>query len=478
MGLTAALLLNRRFAWRGLARMLVVVPWALPSVIIGLVWTWMLDFNLGLLNEVGIRVGLLSAPVPWLSQPGTALAAVILAVVWQGFPFFTVTLLAGLQAIPHELYEAASLDGAGAVAKFRHVTLPGVAAVMTTALLLRMIWVANSLDLILVMTGGGPGTSTQTLPLHAFLTAWSGGNYGQGSALAVMLTLLLLGVRGRLCAEPPGMRRLKLLLGTELPVVAILMFALVPWGWMALSSLRPDADLTRTPLQLLPDTLTLANHIELLRRTSFAENLRDSLIVAVGAVVLGLMLSLPAAYAFSRFRFRGRDALLVQFLVINMFPVVVLILPLFVLFRQFGLLDTYVALIAGHATFTLPFAIWLMTGYVDGIPAELDQAAAIDGATRWQIMRLVVLPLALPGLVAVGIYLFIASWNEYLFALMLAGRNVRTVTIALQSFIGENQVQWGLLMAGGTLVALPATILFLLTQGRLVGGLTGGAVKG
>jgi multiple sugar transport system permease protein len=114
--------------------------------------------------------------------------------VWQGFPFFAVTLLAGLQAIPGELYEAASLDGASKVSQFRHVTLPGLAGVMTTALLLRMIWVANSLDLILVMTNGGPGTATQTLPLHAFLTAWSGGNYGQGSALAVILTLLLLGM--------------------------------------------------------------------------------------------------------------------------------------------------------------------------------------------------------------------------------------------------------------------------------------------
>jgi multiple sugar transport system permease protein len=170
------------------------VPWALPSVIIGLIWTWMLDFNLGLINELGLRLGLLDHPIAWLSQPGTAFAAVILAVVWQGFPFFAVTLLAGLQAIPGELYEAASLDGAGAFSKFRHVTLPGIAGVMTTALLLRMIWVANSLDLILVMTGGGPGTATQTLPLHAFLTAWSGGNYGQGSALAVLLTLLLLGV--------------------------------------------------------------------------------------------------------------------------------------------------------------------------------------------------------------------------------------------------------------------------------------------
>lgn len=194
LGLATALLLNRAFPWRGAARALVVIPWALPSVIIGLIWTWMLDFNLGVLNEIGVRLGLLSAPVAWLAQPGTAMAAVILALIWQGFPFFAVTLLAGLQAIPAELYEAASLDGAGAFGRFVHVTLPGLAGVMVTALLLRMIWVANSLDLILVMTGGGPGTATQTLPLHAFLTAWSGGDYGHGTALAVILTLILLGV--------------------------------------------------------------------------------------------------------------------------------------------------------------------------------------------------------------------------------------------------------------------------------------------
>lgn len=194
LGLGTALLLNRSFAWRGLARALVVVPWALPSVIIGLIWTWMLDFNLGVLNDIGMRLGLLAHPVPWLAQPNTAFAAVVLALIWQGFPFFAVTLLAGLQAIPPELYEAASIDGASPFRKFFHVTLPGLASVISTSLLLRMIWVANSLDLILVMTNGGPGTATQTLPLHAFLTAWSGGDYGQGSALAVILTLLLLGV--------------------------------------------------------------------------------------------------------------------------------------------------------------------------------------------------------------------------------------------------------------------------------------------
>jgi multiple sugar transport system permease protein len=194
LGLGAALLLNRSFAWRGIARALVVVPWALPSVIIGLIWTWMLDFNLGVLNEILVRLGLLAEPVAWLAQPNTAMGAVILAVVWQGFPFFAVTLLAGLQSIPLDLYEAAAIDGAGPWGQFRFVTWPGLAGVIATTLLLRMIWVANSLDLIYVMTGGGPGTATQTLPLHAFLTAWSGGNYGEGSALAVLLTLILLGV--------------------------------------------------------------------------------------------------------------------------------------------------------------------------------------------------------------------------------------------------------------------------------------------
>ena len=268
------------------------------------------------------------------------------------------------------------------------------------------------------------------------------------------------------------------ILSTDLPIGIILIFALFPWAWMVLCSFRPKSELTQSPLTLIPHTFTLANHIALLRETSFTGNLRDSLVIATGAVVLGLVLSIPAAYAFSRFRFRFRQVLRVQFLAINMFPVVMLILPLFILLRQLHLLDTYIALIAGHATFTLPFAIWLLTSYIDGIPPELDQAAAIDGATRMQCLRLVILPLALPGVVAVCIYLFIASWNEYLFALMLGGEHVRTVTVALQMFIGENEIQWGLLMAGGTVVALPAVLLFLFAQRRLVSGLTGGAVKG
>jgi multiple sugar transport system permease protein len=271
--------------------------------------------------------------------------------------------------------------------------------------------------------------------------------------------------------------RTRRILEIELPVLAIIAFALTPYAWMVLTSIKPTTDLSIWPVRYLPSQPTLEHYRELIERTSFATNLINSLIVAIGAAAVGLGVSVPAAYGFSRFRFPGRRVLMTQFLVINMFPIVLLIIPLFVLMRMLGLLDTFIGVIIGHSTFAIPFAIWMMTSYMNAIPVELDEAAIIDGASRLQTIRLVVLPLVMPGIATAGIYIFITSWNEYLFAMMLSGQNVRTVTVALQLFIGEFTVQWGLLTAGGTLIALPVTLLFLLVQRRLVSGLTAGAVK-
>jgi len=267
------------------------------------------------------------------------------------------------------------------------------------------------------------------------------------------------------------------ILQVELPILLIIVFAIGPYLWMVLTSLKPDDDISQWPLRYLPSHITFEHYDTLLEQTSFAANLLNSLIVAIGAVLVGLAASVPAAYAFSRFRFAGRRALMTQFLVINMFPIVLLIIPLFVLMRSLGLLDTFIGIIAGHSTFAIPFAIWMLTSYMNSIPKELDEAAFIDGATRLQVIRLVLLPLLMPGLATTGIYIFVTSWNEYLFAMMLSGDTVRTVTVALQHFIGEFTVQWGLLTAGGTLIAIPVTVLFLVVQRRLVSGLTSGAVK-
>jgi multiple sugar transport system permease protein len=260
-------------------------------------------------------------------------------------------------------------------------------------------------------------------------------------------------------------------------VLAILAFALAPFVWMLLTSVKPTADLSAFPVRYLPSRFTMEHYAMLLQRTSFAGNLLNSAIIACGAVVLGLATSVPAAYAFSRFRFAGRRMLMTSFLVINMFPIVLLIIPLFVLMRTLGLIDTFLGVIIGHSTFSIPFSIWMLVSYFNAIPKDLDEAATIDGASRLQTIRLVVLPLVMPGIVTTAIYVFITSWNEYLFAMMLSGETVRPVTVALQLFIGEFTVQWGVLTAGGTIIALPVTILFLFVQKRLVGGLTAGAVK-
>ncbi|WP_288191512.1 carbohydrate ABC transporter permease [uncultured Phyllobacterium sp.] len=275
--------------------------------------------------------------------------------------------------------------------------------------------------------------------------------------------------------KPSTLRRI---LTTDIPVVLIILLAIGPFVWMILTSLTPTTQLSASGVSLSPSGWSIDNYARLLRQTSFLHNMLDSLIIAGGTVVLGLVVSVTAAYALSRFRFAGRKLIMLQFLLVNMFPIVLLILPLFVLMRKIGILDTHIGLILANSTVAIPFAVWMLTSYVGAIPRSLDEAAMIDGCSRLQALRRIVLPLAMPGIISTGIYIFITAWNEYLYALTLGGRNVRPVTVAIQTLIGEYQIEWGLLAAGGVVGALPATLLFLLVQRRLIGGLTQGAVKG
>ena len=191
LGMIGALLLNKPFRGRAFWRGVALIPWASSSVLVALMWLWLLDSNYGLLNDVLRRLGLITRRRWWLAQPSTALPAVMLAAIWQGTPFFAVMLLAGLQAIPEDLYEAARIDGGTARATFRYITLPLLRPTILITTMLRTMWTANYMDLSLVMTGGGPGLATLTVPLYAYFAAYKRLAVGEGAAVAMQLAVVL-----------------------------------------------------------------------------------------------------------------------------------------------------------------------------------------------------------------------------------------------------------------------------------------------
>jgi multiple sugar transport system permease protein len=191
LGLAFALALNEGARWQGALRGLVLVPWATPSVICAFIFMWLLDGNHGVVNAVLLKLGVVSAPVQWLSTPGLSLWAAILALVWHGVPFFAVMLLAGLQTIADEYYEAAEIDGAGAWARFRHVTLPLLLPTALVTVLLRVIWTANHVEIPLVMTQGGPANSATTLAILTIVTARGRLDYGYAASLSMWLAAFL-----------------------------------------------------------------------------------------------------------------------------------------------------------------------------------------------------------------------------------------------------------------------------------------------
>jgi multiple sugar transport system permease protein len=189
-GFILALLLNRRFIGRGLVRSLSLIPWVTPGVLIGLMWRWIFDGNYGVLNDILLKIGLIHDKVPFLAREGTAFPAVILTIVWQGIPFFALMLLAGLQGIPDELYDSADVDGASGLQKFFLITVPSLKNVIFVTTLLRVIWVANSVDVIFNLTEGGPAYSTQTLSVYIF-NKGNSLNLSYAATMSIMLTLAL-----------------------------------------------------------------------------------------------------------------------------------------------------------------------------------------------------------------------------------------------------------------------------------------------
>jgi multiple sugar transport system permease protein len=263
----------------------------------------------------------------------------------------------------------------------------------------------------------------------------------------------------------------------------LLFFATLPMAWMLLTSLKTGFAAMQYPPQWWPAEPTLENYWKLLDPTArigqdFLRYFWNSLWVSTLTTILAVVVAVPAAYAFSRFRFPGRTFLFFAVLLRNMFPAVIFLVPLFILMRWLGLVNTHGSLILTYLTFGLPLAIWLLKGFYDNIPIQLEQAARIDGATRFQAFLLVVMPLSTPGIIATSIYSFIGAWNEYIYAYTFLTRHDQmTLPVGIQRFFSENATDWPGLMAATFMMSVPVVVLFLVLQRYFVRALTEGAVK-
>jgi len=261
-------------------------------------------------------------------------------------------------------------------------------------------------------------------------------------------------------------------------VAGLLAFTLFPAYFMLSSALAPKRTVTGTEV-LLPEQVTLDNFSYVLTEAGFLRYLGNSLFIAVITVLGSALLALLAAVAVSRFRFRFRTTVLVMVLVVQMVPLEALVIPLFLQASSLNMLNSLLGLSVVYVALSLPFAIWMLRGFTAAVPAEVEEAAYIDGASWGRMFWSVLLPLVAPGLVATGIFSFITAWNEFLIAYaFLDMEEYYTVAVGLRQFAGQNTTDWGAMMAASTIVTIPVMVFFLFVQRGLVSGLVQGAVKG
>ena len=259
----------------------------------------------------------------------------------------------------------------------------------------------------------------------------------------------------------------------------LVLVCLFPFLWMALSSIKTLRELYTVPPVWFPEVPTLANYMKVLFASNIPRYFLNSTVISLGSTAIALCLAIFASYGFARFRFRGKAGFQAFILVGQLLPTAAIIVPLFITLRAFGLVNTYLGLILIYTIITLPLSVWMLTSYFRAIPVELEEAALIDGAGRLGILFRITLPLSLPGLVAIIVYAFVTTWNEFIFALVFAeDYRVKTLPIGLAEFSTEFNTDWGAVMAASVIMTLPVAILFLAMQRLFVGGLTAGAVKG
>ena len=533
LGMCAALLLHSQKRFRNFLTALVLLPWIVPSVVQALTWKSIYDPLFGGLNPILQSLGIIDRSVAWLSEPATAMAAVIAVNVWAGIPFFTVNILAGLASIDTEMYEAAEIDGANVWQQFLHITLPSLRYVIAVATLLSTIWTFNGFETIWLLTNGGPGNLTKVYSIMAYQKAIGALQFGPGTAVAFSLTPILGGfilllsrymrrdvsreemdvvvwqdrvidaigwtigsigsiiafpimliLRGIARLLPQGAKSRKreatisgLLRG--IGILLLLMFVIFPFYWILITSFKSELQISQRVGTFWPAPWTTQQYYKLFYEQPFWVWFTNSSIVAVSTTALAVIIAALGAYALARLKFLGAQMMQTLLLITYLIPGSLMFIPLYQILADLGVINTRWALILTYPTSMIPFATWLLMGYYRSIPEDLEHAAMVDGATRLGAFLRVTLPLTMPAILAVTLFSFTAAWKEYLFAFVfISSERLMTLPVGLSTTIYGDIYPWGLLMAASLIISIPVVIFYMWGQRFMVAGLTAGSVKG
>lgn len=489
VGLSLALLLNQPLRGRILTRTAVFASYVVMVSVVGIVWRWVLDpTGAGIANFYLGKVGL--GPYPWLAAPETAMASIILATVWWTAGYNMVMYLAGIQDIPDSLREAVRIDGSNGWQEFWHLTLAMLKPVTFFVVVMSIAKSFQVFGQVYVMTQGGPSNSTLTIVNYLYVVGFTWFEMGYAAAIAYALFALLLVItviQFRMVSREGGgggfiQTRLLLRAGLYLLMGLVLVAWVGPILWLLSTSLKPEGQILSLVPRWIPQVFTLENYRDVLEKYQLVRWGVNSLAVAAGATILGLILCIPAAYAFARMRFRGAQWVFLLILSTILVPVHITIVPLFIGLAKLKLTDTYFSLIM--PTVANGFGVFLLRQFFQNIPLELEEAATIDGASRLGILIRVVLPLSRPALTAVAIFMFILSWNDFMWPLIVTNSDAtRTLPVGLAASLGgtvggQGISYYGMSMAGSVLATIPALAIFLFLQRYFVQGIALTGLKG
>ncbi len=528
-----ALILNRTFRGSGLFLMAVMIPWAVASVVTGVIWRFIFDTHSGIINGILIGLGVIHDPINWLQDSTNSVLIAVVATAWRSIPLVALLLLAALRTIPASHYRAAKMDGATSWETFRFVVLPAIRPTVLVIAVLQIIIGLQVFDLLFSLTHGGPGYDTYVLIYAIYDKAFNNLSLGYASALTVVLffiivvcslLLLLFQVRRRRdvpmavetddeVLEPalrftssagddkfaalthtrydtaPRRRRVRwppwvgrVVFG----VVAglLLLFFISPIVWSVIASLQPTAALATQPPSFTTD-LWLTGYQTIFGDAKWFGSLLVSLQVAILTTVVVIVLAAPAAYALARFDIPGKRAILIVLVFTQMVPAIVMAIPVYQMVKWLRITDTVLALVLVNVAFWVPLVVWLLRNFFADVSISLERAARIDGCSRLGSLFRVIVPAASPGIAATSILLLIGTWNEFLFAVILGQRDAITITrriVSTNSYGFKetlNQLPPSNMLASAGLVAvLPCLLLVLLFHRRIIAGLTEGLVKG